>query len=211
VTGTVIYLHGFASGPGSKKARFFAGQFRHHGIDLAIPDLAAGDFAHLTVSGQLRAIEQACAGSEVRLMMGSSLGGYLASLYAAAHPQQVERVVMMAPAFDFAARWRERLGEEAFKQWEQSGELPVYHYGAGGAAQVGFELYTDALDHAPFPEVKQPALIFHGLRDEVVPAELSKRFAAERPGAQLRLFDSDHELLDVTGEMWRDTWAFFQG
>jgi uncharacterized protein len=210
VTSRVIYLHGFASGPGSKKADYFAGQFRHHGIDLLVPDLAAGDFAHLTISGQLRVIQQACGGGEVRLMMGSSLGGYLASLYAAAHPQQVERVVLMAPAFDFPARLRWRLGEDAFKQWEQSGALPVHHYGAGGAAQVGFELYTDALYYAPFPEVTQPALVFHGLRDEVVPAGLSKHFAAEHPGAQLRLFDSDHELLDVTGEMWKDTWAFFQ-
>jgi len=48
-----IYLHGFASGPTSKKAAFF----RDRMPALEIPDLAADDFEHLTVTGQLQLIE----------------------------------------------------------------------------------------------------------------------------------------------------------
>jgi predicted esterase YcpF (UPF0227 family) len=52
-----IYLHGFASGPGSHKAQFFRERFADYGIELQIPDLAAGDFSGLTISGQLRVVE----------------------------------------------------------------------------------------------------------------------------------------------------------
>ena len=96
----ILYLHGFASSPASSKARFFAERMRAAGALIDIPDLAAGDFEHLTISGQLRVIERAAAGDPVALM-GSSLGGYLAALYAARHPE-VSRVVLLAPAFGFA-------------------------------------------------------------------------------------------------------------
>ena len=98
----ILYLHGFASSPASSKARFFAARLRAAGARVEIPDLAAGDFEHLTITGQLRVIEQAAAGEPVALM-GSSLGGYLASLYAARHPE-VSRVILLAPAFQFARR-----------------------------------------------------------------------------------------------------------
>ncbi len=71
----VIYLHGFASGPGSRKAQLFLRRFAERGVSLEIPDLAAGDFEHLTISGQLAVIETVARGEAVSLM-GSSLGGY---------------------------------------------------------------------------------------------------------------------------------------
>ena len=55
-------------------------------------------------------IEQAC-GKEPVTLMGSSLGGYLAALYAARHAE-VERLVLMAPAFCFPRRWAARYGRE---------------------------------------------------------------------------------------------------
>src|SRR5579883_715627 len=99
----VIYLHGFASGPSSKKARFFAERIPH----LEVPDLARGDFEHLTITGQLEVIRDLAKGEPVHLI-GSSLGGYLAALYASRHPE-VQKLVLMAPAFEFKSRWEERL------------------------------------------------------------------------------------------------------
>ena len=101
----VVYLHGFASGPGSQKAQYFRERFAGCGVDLAIPDLAGGDFEHLTITRQLQVIEHRVDGRAVALI-GSSMGGYLAALYAARHAG-VERVVLMAPAFGFARRWPE--------------------------------------------------------------------------------------------------------
>jgi pimeloyl-ACP methyl ester carboxylesterase len=88
----IVYLHGYKSSPRSTKAQFFGRHFAELGVPFEVPDISAE-----TIAGQLRAIDGACRGDAVTLM-GSSLGGYLAALYAARHPE-VQRVILMAPAF----------------------------------------------------------------------------------------------------------------
>ncbi|HLJ47340.1 MAG TPA: YqiA/YcfP family alpha/beta fold hydrolase [Bryobacteraceae bacterium] len=196
----IIYLHGFASSPTSNKARFFRDRFSERGIDIVVPDLAEGDFEHLTITGQLRVIEQAAAGEPVSLI-GSSMGGYLAALYAARHPE-TERLVLMAPAFNFASRWREHLGAEAVDRWRETRKLPIDHYGDGLIHQLDYGLLEDADHYEANPDFGQPAVIFHGKHDDVVPPEYSVAFAQRHPHVQLHLLDSGHELLNVLDFMW---------
>ncbi len=137
-----VYLHGFASSPSSRKARFFQERFRELGIGLEVPDLAEGDFRNLTITGQLQVIERVCRDEPVSLI-GSSMGGYLAALYAARHAE-VKKVVLMAPAFSFATRWPETLGEEAMEQWKRTNTLRVFHYAEGREVELGYQLIEDA-------------------------------------------------------------------
>src|ERR1700710_711638 len=106
----IIYLHGFASGPKSSKAQFFQHKLVELGAEVAIPQLDGGNFEGLTITGQLAVVDQAVGGRSA-ILMGSSMGGYLAALYAARHPN-IERVVLLAPAFRFPERWRERYTAE---------------------------------------------------------------------------------------------------
>jgi pimeloyl-ACP methyl ester carboxylesterase len=198
----ILYLHGFASGPTSKKASFFGDQTH----TLEIPDLAAGDFEHLTITGQLEVIERLAAGEPVSLI-GSSLGGYLAALYASRHAE-VTKVVLMAPAFGFARRWSETPEAAA---WRETGFLDVYHYGEKRQRRLSYGLIEDGLRYPEFPDFRQPALIFHGIHDTVVPAQLSEEFARSHPNARLRLLDSDHELLNVLDVIWQETGPFLLG
>ncbi|MEO8596102.1 MAG: YqiA/YcfP family alpha/beta fold hydrolase [Candidatus Solibacter sp.] len=195
----ILYLHGFASSPASSKARFFAARLRAAGARVDIPDLAAGDFEHLTLSGQLRVIEEAAGGDPVSLM-GSSMGGYLAALYAARHPE-VARVVLLAPAFRFAKRWEEHLGPAAIAAWRASGTSTVFHYGEGRERNLSSALLDDGYAYEDFPDFRQPALIFHGAHDDVVPSPYSSQFAAAHPNAHLEILDSGHELLNVLDYM----------
>jgi pimeloyl-ACP methyl ester carboxylesterase len=187
----ILYLHGFASGPGSSKARHF--QQRLPGIE--IPDLAAGDFEHLTIGGQLKVVEDLARGEPVSLI-GSSLGGYLAALYAARHAE-AERLVLLAPAFAFARRWPERLGRAAVEEWRRTGAMEMFHYAENRPRRVWYGLLEEAAGYEDFPDFRQPALIFHGEHDDVVPAALSRKFAASYPNASLEVLDSGHELLNV--------------
>ncbi len=202
----VLYLHGFASSPSSRKAQVFAERLREAGVRCDIPALDGGDFSALTISGQLAVIDQAAAGEPVTLI-GSSMGGYLAALYAASHPS-VERVVLLAPAFGFARRWPQRLGEAAVARWRAEGSMEVFHYAAGERRRVGIALLDDGVQYPDFPDVRQPALLFHGKLDDVVPYTFSEEFQALHPEAQLHLFESGHELTDVLDEMWRLTATF---
>lgn len=204
----LIYLHGFASSPSSKKARYFRDRFLSRGLHLEVPDLVEGDFQGTTLTRQLAVIERLAAGKPVSLL-GSSLGGYLAALYAARHPE-VERVMLMAPAFCFAQRWADRLGDRAMAGWRETGLLTVHHYGLQGAASIGYQFYQDASPYEAYPLVHQPVLIFHGEHDDVVPVALSREFTARHSQTILHEVDSGHELLDHLDFMWRHTRSFFE-
>ena len=202
----LIYLHGFASGPQSSKAQFFRQRFEELGVEMQIPDLSAGDFENLTLGGQLGVIEKLATGEDVRLM-GSSMGGYLAALYAARH-REVRKLVLLAPAFGFARRWRQMLGEAKVEEWRRTGSLPLYHYGDNSERQVGYKLLEEAEQYEDYPAVTQPTLIFHGRDDDVVPCKYSEEFAARHPQVTLRVMDSGHELLNVLEEMWLEVSPF---
>jgi pimeloyl-ACP methyl ester carboxylesterase len=195
----IIYLHGFASGPTSSKALFFRERLEAAGARVDVPDLAAGDFEHLTISSQLAVIERAAGPNgyaEPVSLMGSSMGGYLAALYAARHGE-VCRLVLLAPAFGFARRWPERLGADQVAQWRSTGAMPVFHYGENRNRNLSYALLEDGARYEDYPDFRQPALIFHGAHDDVVPAGYSEEFAATHPNAILDVVDSGHELLNV--------------
>lgn len=191
----IVYLHGFASGPQSSKARYFRSLLESAGAQVDTPDLAAGDFEHLTVTSQLAVLDRAVARESVALI-GSSLGGYLAALYAARHPN-VQRLVLLAPAFGFGLRWPDRLGPVVMESWRRTGTIEVFHYADHRNRLLNYQFLADAERYDPFPAFNQPALIFHGSRDDTVPATYSQEFAASHPNAALEILDAGHDLLNV--------------
>ena len=205
----ILYLHGFASGPSSKKARFFAERFAEVGVGLEVLDLAEGDFENLTIGSQLRVVERAARGEAVSLI-GSSLGGYLAALYAARHAE-VEKLVLLAPAFRFPTRWPDALGPEKVAEWRRTGKLPVFHYAAGGMRDLGLAILKEGQRYEGDPDFRQPALIFHGAQDNVVSLELSQRFAEAHENVGLYILSSNHELIDVLETIWIRTRPFLLG
>jgi pimeloyl-ACP methyl ester carboxylesterase len=198
---SVLYLHGFASSPQSRKARFLQERFGERGIQFNAPDLEAGDFFHLTISRQLEVVREAARGAERLMIVGSSLGGYLASLYAAEH-SGVDQLVLLAPAFGFHDLWIKRLGPEEIRNWRDSGRLSVFHYGTGGQADLSYGFLEDAEKYPPYPNSRVPTLIFHGTHDDLVPVANSTRFVDEHREARLVKLDSGHELTDVLDEIW---------
>ena len=206
----LIYLHGFASGPQSSKGQFFRQRFAETGRSVELPELTQGDFERTTLTQQLAFLDM-LVGSQPAILLGSSLGGYLAALFSARHRQRVPAVVLLAPAFGFARRWAESLGEQTMRQWRERGWRPVYHYGENQERRIGYSLVADGLQYEEYPEVRQPALVMHGRRDQDVDHQLSVRFAEGRPNAELVLYDSDHQLLDVLEPMWERVRDFVTG
>jgi pimeloyl-ACP methyl ester carboxylesterase len=207
----VLYLHGFASGPQSRKAREFQSALAADPDfpALEIPHLDEGDFERLTISGQMEVIERTLKG-ESACLIGSSLGGYLASLYASRHPE-INRLVLLAPAFGFSSRWNELTGAEKMRTWRETGWLEVFHYASGAPRNVHYGFYEDANRFPPEPALTQPALIFHGLSDDVVPIECSRRFAASHANVKLIELDSDHELTSALDEITVASLPFLRG
>src|SRR5207245_462042 len=140
-------------------------------------------------------------------LIGSSMGGYLAALYAARHPE-VERLVLLAPAFSLAERWPQVVGTPAMEEWKRTGVMNFFHYSEGRNMPLGYQLIEDASRYEAYPALSQPAIIFHGDKDTIVPASYSVEFARRRPQVKLRLLDSDHELLNALDDIWMETEKF---
>jgi pimeloyl-ACP methyl ester carboxylesterase len=207
----IAYLHGFASGPGSTKGQFFHGRLAALGIELLLPDLTRGDFSRMTISGELAAVEAlARAHAGGLTLIGSSLGGYIAALYAARRPERMERLVLLAPAFDFGSQFTASLEPDALANWRATGWHEFHHYGEQRACPLSIALLDDAASYEAFPDVRVPTLVLHGRRDTVVDLELSAVFARGRPHVERELLDSDHELRDVLEPMWERMLKFLR-
>ncbi|MBI4891283.1 MAG: alpha/beta fold hydrolase [Acidobacteria bacterium] len=188
----VLYLHGFASSPQSKKAQYIRQRFASTGLEMELPELVPGPFGEQTITGQLQLIEEIAAGRKVSII-GSSLGGYLAALYAARHPE-VHKLVLLAPAFGFAEIWANALGPAQVAAWEASGKMMQMNYATEVEEELSWRLMEDARGYEAEPAVTQPTLIVHGRQDLVVPVEGSRAFAATRPNVELQEVDDTHEL-----------------
>ena len=191
------YLHGFASSSlahkGQALRRFYAG----HGLEFHTPDLNVPSFAELSYTSMLAALDEldrafASDGARWRFV-GSSMGGYLAARWAMLHPERVDRLVLLCPAFDFVARWPKILGDENFERWRTQGHFPLPDK-SGTPVEVHFGLVEDAMTHPARPDVPCPTTIIHGTRDTVVPIDSSRSYVEGRSHVRLIEVDDDHLL-----------------
>lgn len=203
----VVYLHGFASSPGSNKARRFASALSARGIEVAVPDLNEGDFAGLTLSRQLALLDRLARDAAPPVLIGSSMGAYVAALYAA-RTNRAAALVLMAPAFGFIERWTGRMSAEALAEWERRGAMQVFHHASERMEPIGWGLVEDARRYPAYPDVTAPTLVFQGRSDESVPAVCAERFAEGRDNVTLHLLDSDHSLASAVDEIIGESFRF---
>ncbi|RMG18826.1 MAG: alpha/beta fold hydrolase [Deltaproteobacteria bacterium] len=204
----LVYLHGFASAPSSEKARCYGPRLAALGFDVRIPDLNQPDFSGLTLSRNLRHTERAL-GDGPGVLVGSSLGGYTAALFAHLHPERVRALVLMAPALNMVSLLHRRYGTEAIESWRQRGSVPVEHPYLPGPATLSYAFLEDAQRWARLrPRPRCPTLVLHGRHDAEVPIEGSRRLAAELPHIELVTFEAGHALTEVLEPVWERIAAF---
>ncbi|MEM9265102.1 MAG: YqiA/YcfP family alpha/beta fold hydrolase [Cyanobacteria bacterium P01_F01_bin.13] len=204
--GDYIYLHGFASGPQSYKGQWLRSQLQAYNIQLQLLDLNQGDFEHLTLTHQINQVTQTLQAPTT--LIGSSLGGLVAT-WVAQQSAQVERLILLAPAFQFLSQWLKRLGVEQLDHWEATGWLSVYHYGLQSQQRLHYEFLTDAQRY-PDRQLKKsiPTLILHGHHDEVIPLNASRLYTQHRPWVTLEPLDTDHSMIDAMEDIWQSIQDF---
>jgi uncharacterized protein len=207
-----LYLHGFASGPRSTKGVAFEQHFEARGraIDHSFErlNLRVPSFEHLRLSAMIATVQAAI--GERAILIGSSLGGLTASRVAERDPRVVA-LVLMAPAFQLASRWRTMLGPD-FDRWKESGWREVTDFTTGQPARVDFGFFEDvsAID-VGFPDVRVPTLILHGTGDDVVPVSHSRAFAEGKSHVRVVELDDNHELVASLPTILAETDAFLDG
>jgi uncharacterized protein len=202
-----VWLHGFASGPGSNKGRFVRERLAERGVRLEIPDLNEPAFRDLTVSRMLGQVDRLAEDGPV-VLFGSSLGGFTAATWAASRPERCAALVLLAPAFDLAVRWAARMGAAELAGWKNNSTYAFDHYGTGQKELLAYGFLEDARTHAPFPLPSAPTLVLQGERDEVVAPELAQEFVrrmreADR-SARLVLLPEGHDLTGDLPRLWHE-------
>ncbi len=191
----VLYAHGFASGPLSSKGRAVKAHCEARGVGCTLLDLRVPDRDRLRLSAMIATTLAALPTDGPVLGVGSSLGG-LTMAHAAAREPRIARVLLLAPAFRVAERWRGRLGETEWARWQHAGVYAYDDHTGGPPLAVDFGFIEDcAAVDTDFPAIAQPVTVIHGQRDATVEPELSRTFAARTPHARLVEVDDDHQLL----------------
>ena len=204
-----VYLHGFCSSANSFKGSRFREKMVDNGLTLHTPDLNGDNFEELTITSQLAIVRQLIDSipGEITLM-GSSMGGYLAALFAQ-QESRVRQLVLLAPAFQFAQRYLERLEPAVLERWQRKRYIELYHYGFKDIRRLHIGILDDAQQYDSLVlDRNLPTLIMHGIHDDTVPYQLSVDYVANHPESRLLLLPSNHQLTDTIDLLW-DSAAHF--
>ncbi len=204
-----LYCHGFASGPSSTKGVKLAEHFATRGVALERLDLRVPSLPRLSFAAMMRVLVDAIGGPRDRaVVFGSSLGGLTAARVAEADAR-ISALVLLAPAFRLAERWRARLGDAGVAAWQQSGWLEIHDYATGQPARVHFDFLSElAAVDAGWPDVRVPTLVIHGTRDDTVDPQLSRDFARGKSWVHLIEVDDGHELTQSLSRIAAESTAF---
>ncbi|MBP2622018.1 alpha/beta hydrolase family protein [Streptococcus panodentis] len=127
-------------------------------------------------------------------LFGASQGGVVASLYAAAHPDRVHKLLLIFPAFvlfDDVKETYRSLGSPALDQLPDS----MTHHNA----TLGKIYLIDALDidiQAEQAKITAPTLIIHGTDDSVVPYQYAVDASQTIPNAELVTVEGGEHRID---------------
>jgi pimeloyl-ACP methyl ester carboxylesterase len=206
-----LYLHGFASSRDSYKGVALAERFARRGLALERLDLRVPSLEHLRFSAMKAAVRTAIGGPRDRaVLFGSSLGG-LTAARVAEEDARVCALILLAPAFHLHERWRARLGEDGWRDWQTRDALEIDDYFTKRKTHIDFAFVREleTLDFG-FPDVRVPTLIIHGRGDETVPIEGSRAFARDRRYVHLIEVDDGHELTASLDRIDAEATAFLK-
>lgn len=205
---TIVFLGGFRSNMRGQKAEHLAGWCESRGLGFLRFDYSghgesSGEFADGTV-GQWRddalsVIDQLVAGPIV--LIGSSMGAWMAVLVALARPEKVVGLMGIAAAPDFTEDLvpRRLTQSETQRLWRE-GRIERPSAYSEQPDVLTRRLLEEGRDHLVLREplaLEFPLRLIHGLADPDVPAEQSRRLLEVWRGDDAKLIvieDGDHRL-----------------
>lgn len=184
------------------KARQFVDRFQSVHLSVEIPDLNQNDFEHLTLTRQIQQVQSLLPKEPVTLI-GSSFGG-LTAAWIAEKCDSVDRIILLAPAFNYLNHWLPKFPPAQLEKWRSGEPFLIYHYGTGGSLPLNYGIVSDLAKYDE-TQLKRPipTLVLHGIHDETIPIEQSRSYANRRSWVKLIELDSDHSLVDQEEPIWQ--------
>lgn len=200
--GAVILCHGMESSKNSEKIVYLGRVLAKRGFltlrfDFAYVGESSEKFEDITYSGEVDDLRAACSfirdRSSGRIgILGSSMGGTVALLFAAEDPGIAALVTIAAPVHPEAFP-RRILSPDALQKWRDRG-FTFYNRQRLNLALLEDLESLDVIESAR--KIACPVLIIHGESDEVVPVEEAHELNACISGKRklLILKGTDHRL-----------------
>eukprot|EP01117_Protostelium_nocturnum_P003101 TRINITY_DN14047_c0_g1_i1.p1 TRINITY_DN14047_c0_g1~~TRINITY_DN14047_c0_g1_i1.p1 ORF type:complete len:232 (-),score=79.34 TRINITY_DN14047_c0_g1_i1:76-771(-) len=195
-----VFLHGFAAdaktGGGAMIATTASMML---GIPIDQPDLNYPSFNEFTITNALTVVDRlyatkAASNPNVKLIIiGASMGGYIAARWTQLNPDKVKKLFLLCPAFEVAIHWNRLLKEEQMEEWRQTGHMTYQ------GQKLHYEFFNDASkNHPSIPEVNCPTHVIHGKQDQIVHIDGSRNFLEkhkEKGNVKLVEVEDDHFLM----------------
>ena len=191
-----VYLHGFRSDSAGHKSLALVRHAHRRGrawlrFDLSGHGASAGRFGDFRISRALADVEAALAALPTGyaeapiVLVGSSLGAWLAVLATQRLPARIAGLVLLAPGFNFLQRQFAAMTPAAQAQWQSTGTYRFASHYDAGYYELEYAAVTDAARHdvlAQSLDLRCPVHVLHGDADEIVPLTVSEQFLAHLPG-----------------------------
>lgn len=201
---TLVFCHGFRSDMEGSKALYLAKLCEEKKINYTRFDCfghgkSSGDFVDGTISKSLESllsiIDKVVTGPVI--LVGSSMGGWLALLAAKARRERVVGIISIACATDF-------IEELIWENLDKKDKANMLEHGfilsTDGDYKLTKNLVEDGRNHLLLPnniDLDIPVTLLHGMADEVVPYQTSIRTAEKLTSNLVKVIlvkGSDHRM-----------------
>lgn len=205
----VIFFHGLKSDMGGSKAEYLLNQAKTHDFSMILFDnLGHGRSSlsfeetniHHWVDVSKVVLEKFSTPKKPAILIGSSMGGWLALIMALRYPNLVKALILIAPAPDFTEKlmW-ERFSEDQKQQLIQQGYIS---YGSGNYRyNITNDLITSGRQYLIMNQetinINKPIHILQGMQDQDVPWGYATLLAQKITSPQITLKlikDGEHSL-----------------
>ena len=220
----VLFCCGYRSDMSSTKATAIAEWCEQRNVPFTRFDYnghgkSDGDFKEFTIGGAmqdaLEVIDEITKGPQI--IIGSSMGGWVALNAAKERRAVIKGIIGVAPAPDFTERLMyPRMTPEQRREIEDEGVIWAHSEMTDSDYPITWNFITEARNHLMLDDViglDIPVQIFHGQQDDSVPWENSLILARQLTGDEVNVTfikDGDHRLnrpadlqlmLDALGRM----------
>ncbi len=204
----VIYCNGFMSDMSGTKATYIEQRcreqgrafvhFDYRGHGLSNSNLQDGNIS-LWLADALAVLDQLTTGEHI--IIGSSMGAWIALLVARARPERIQKIITIAAAPDFTENliWAQLSIEQQQQLLNNETLYFPSHYGVEPYAitrQFIEDGRKNLLLNAPI-DIHCPVHLFHGMQDADVPWQTSLRLAENLQTSDVKITlikDGDHRL-----------------
>lgn len=205
----VIFLHGLMSDMSGLKASFFENYCKKHHYNYIKFDnfghgKSSGEFLDQTINCWLMGLQLVLdqIAEQPAIIIGSSMGAWIAMLATLKFPNKVKSLICIAPAIDFTEEliWQ-KLSEIEKKQMEEQGWLEITGKNCYDKYPIAYQLILEARNHLLLNlnniNLNIPIHLIHGMQDLDVPYTISTRLAEKITSDRLvikLIKNGDHRL-----------------